>query len=163
MPVKRSMMADLDAAQGPAKPSLRRDRPWPIIRSLNKTLKSDAQKFIVKPRHASDPGSPDVYFVKDTRGLVRIDPSHIQYLQADGNYLELHLPDRRVVLRNSLAEVLKMLPPCLLCQVNRAQAVNIQHLDLIGPEEVRIGELAFTLSKHYREPLISCVQVISGR
>jgi DNA-binding LytR/AlgR family response regulator len=101
--------------------------------------------------------------VKDTRGLVRIDPSHIHYLQADGNYLELHLPDRRVVLRNSLAEVLKMLPPCLLCQVNRAQAVNIQHLDLIGPEEVRIGELAFTLSKHYREPLISCVQVISGR
>jgi DNA-binding LytR/AlgR family response regulator len=142
---------------------LRRDRPWPIIRSLNKTLKRDAQEFIVKPRRASDPDSPDVYLVKDTCGLVRIDTSHIQYLQAHGNYLELHLPDPRLVPRNSLAEVLKMLPPCLLCQLNRAQAVNIQHLDIIGPDEVRIGELAFTLSKHFREPLLFCVQVISGR
>jgi hypothetical protein len=68
-----------------------------------------------------------------------------------------------VVLRNSLAEVLKTLPNDLMCQVNRSQAVNIRHLDLIGSDEVRIGELAFTLSKHFREPLLGSVRIIAGR
>jgi hypothetical protein len=78
-------------------------------------------------------------------------------------FVELHLEHRRVVLRNSLAEVLKTLPNDLMCQVNRSQAVNIRHLDLIGSDEVRIGELAFTLSKHFREPLLGSVRIIAGR
>jgi DNA-binding LytR/AlgR family response regulator len=164
MSLKRSILRDVPVELVSPKPALRRDRPRPIIRSLNKSVAVVPEELIVPAPHVvHDASAPPVYFIKDMRGLVRIDPAHIQFLQADGNYVELHLPQRRVVLRNSLAEVLKMLPPCLMCQVNRAQAVNIQHLDLIGTDEVRIGELAFTLSKHYREPLLACVQVISGR
>jgi len=163
MSYKRSILRDVAVELVSPKPMERRDRPRPIIRSLNKGAALVPEELVVpEPSHQATTASP-VYFIKDMRGLVRIDPAHIQFLQADGNYVELHMPQRRVVLRNSLAEVLKMLPPCLMCQVNRAQAVNIQHLDLIGTDEVRIGELAFTLSKHYRDPLLACVQVITGR
>jgi len=163
MSYKRSILRDVAVELVSPNPVERRERTRPIIRSLNKSAERVPEELIVPQARAQVATAATVYFIKDMRGLVRIDPAHIQFLQADGNYVELHMPQRRVVLRNSLAEVLKMLPPCLMCQVNRAQAVNIQHLDLIGTDEVRIGELAFTLSKHYRDPLIACVQVITGR
>jgi DNA-binding LytR/AlgR family response regulator len=118
-----------------------------VVRSLGPAIRSG--------QHA--------YFMKDMRGLVRIDPMDIQFVQADGNYVELHLEHGRIVLRNSLAEVLTTLPSELTRQANRSQAVNIRHLDLIGSDEARIGELAFSVSKHFREPLLGSVRIIAGR
>lgn len=139
----------------------------PVVRSLTKApmtgFDDEPQALVVRSLRPASGTSHQAYFVKDMRGLVRIDPMDIQFLQADGNYVELHLEQRRVVLRNSLAEVLKTLPSDLMCQVNRSQAVNIRHLDLIGADEVRIGELAFTLSRHFREPLLGSVRIIAGR
>ncbi len=173
MPAKRTIISSTGELEAP-RPTLRRGpvqvRKTPVIRALNGATLPDADEaamaeLVRAPHDAPRTGEPDhgVYFVKDMRGLVRIDPVDIMYLQADGNYVELHLHQRRIVLRNSLAEVLKMLPHDLMCQVNRAQAVNIRHLDLIGADEVRIGELAFTLSKHFRDPLLGSVRIITGR
>ncbi|MBS1569003.1 MAG: LytTR family transcriptional regulator [Bacteroidetes bacterium] len=94
---------------------------------------------------------------------MRIKPAEILYLQADGNYVEIHMDTGRLVLRNSMAELLKMLPGFLLHQVNRSQAVNVQRLDLIGHDTVQIGQHTLTLSKHFRDMLLDCISVLSGR
>lgn len=140
-------------------------RERPIIRSLDRAL--------FGPDRRDDNGAPaapaaqrkedHVYFVKDARGLVRLDTARILYLKAEGNYVELHTPDRRVVLRNSLAEVLKMLPEGLMCQVNRAEAVNMQHVERITADEVVVDKRVFTLSKSYRAALMAGLKIISAR
>lgn len=141
-------------------------RATPVVRTLPH---AGAAGYLDEPMPAgarlpvAEMAVQPTYFVKDNRGLVRVVPKDIRFLQAAGNYVEMHLEERRIVLRNSLAEVLKTLPPEVMCQVNRSQAVNIGHLDLIGADEVHMGDMHFTLSRHFREPLLGRVRIIAGR
>ncbi len=102
-------------------------------------------------------------FLKDNKGLRRVMLSDMVYLEADGNYVEVHLRTGRVVLRNSMTEILKLLPEELFLLVNRSQAVNVLLVDGVGADEVTIGKRSFTLTRRYREGLLSQLPIIAGR
>jgi DNA-binding LytR/AlgR family response regulator len=119
--------------------------------------------FATYPLTAPDVVGDRAVFLKDGRGMRRVFLRDIIYLEADGNYVELHLRNGRVVLRNSMAEVLKALPPDVFYMVNRAQAVNILLVDYVSSDEVGIGKFQFTLSRRYRDELVSRLPVITGR
>ncbi len=102
-------------------------------------------------------------FIRDNRTLHRVAVRDMLHLKADGNYVELLLTDRRFVLRNSVAEVMKSLPEGLFVMVNRRQAVNVLLVESITSNEVTIGDLSYTLSSRYRDHLVERLHVISGR
>jgi DNA-binding LytR/AlgR family response regulator len=102
-------------------------------------------------------------FLKDNKGLRRVLISDLIYLEADGNYVEVYLRNGRVVLRNSMTEVLKCLPKELFFMVNRSQAVNVLLFDGIGGDEVSMGRKSFTLTRRYREDLLRHLNIIAGR
>jgi DNA-binding LytR/AlgR family response regulator len=102
-------------------------------------------------------------FIRDNRTLHRVAVRDMLHLEADGNYVQLTLPDRRFVLRNSLSEVLKALPDGLFLMVNRRQAVNILLVDSVSTDEVTIGNHSYTLSPRFRDMLLERLHVISGR
>lgn len=102
-------------------------------------------------------------FVRDNRTLHRVAVRHMLHMEADGNYVELVLTDRRFVLRNSLAEVMKSLPEGLFVMVNRRQAVNLLLVESITSDEVTIGDHSYSLSPRYRDHLVEHLHVISGR
>lgn len=102
-------------------------------------------------------------FIRDNRTLHRVAVRHMLHLEADGNYVELVLADRRFVLRNSVAEVLKNLPEGLFVMVNRRQAVNVLLVDSVSTDEVTIGRHSYTLSPRFRDQLMESLHVISGR
>jgi DNA-binding LytR/AlgR family response regulator len=102
-------------------------------------------------------------FIRDNRTLHRVAVRHMLHLEADGNYVELVLSDRRFVLRNSVAEVLKSMPEGLFTMVNRRQAVNVLLVESVSSDEVTIGRNSYTLSPRYRDHLLESLHVISGR
>lgn len=115
------------------------------------------------PQAPTEKKAGPVFVLKNGTAYSRVHPEHILYLQAQGNYVEVHLTGQRVVLRSSLAEVLKALPPGIMVRVNRAQAVNILRLDHVGTGEVRVGDRSFTLSALYRAQLLAWLKVVSDR
>lgn len=119
--------------------------------------------FATYPRTAPDVAGDRAIFLKDSRGMRRVFLRDMFYLEASGNYVELVLRNGRVVLRNSMAEVLKALPPDVFLMVNRAQAVNILLVDHIGTDDVAIGKFGFTLSRRYRDELVGQLPIITGR
>ena len=102
-------------------------------------------------------------YLRNDRKLLRTALRDMLLLQADGNYVELIMVKRRVVLRNSMAEVIKSMPDDVFQMVNRRQAVNIMLIDAISHDEVHIGSLSFTLSPRYRDDLLEKLHIISGR
>lgn len=119
--------------------------------------------FATYPQTPPNVAGDRAVFLKDRRGMRRVFLRDIIYLEADGNYVELHLRNGRVVLRNSMAEVLKALPADVFFMVNRSQAVNILLVDQVGADELGIGKFGFTLSRRYRDELIGRLPVITGR
>jgi DNA-binding LytR/AlgR family response regulator len=102
-------------------------------------------------------------FLKDKKGLRRVQLVDIILIAADGNYVELHLRQGRVVLRNSISEILRCLPKDIFFMVNRSQAVNILLVDGIGNDEVSIGKRSFTLTRRYRDELLDNLHIVAGR
>jgi DNA-binding LytR/AlgR family response regulator len=102
-------------------------------------------------------------FIRDNRTLHRVAVRDMLHLEADGNYVELVFANRRFVLRNSVAEVLKSLPNGLFVMVNRRQAVNILLVDSVSTDEVTIGSHGYTLSPRFRDQLMERLHVIAGR
>jgi len=102
-------------------------------------------------------------FIRDNRMLHRVAVRHMLHLEADGNYVELVLSDRRFVLRNSVAEVMKTMPEGVFVMVNRRQAVNVLLVDSISADEVSIGIHSYTLSRRFRDSLMERLHVVSGR
>jgi DNA-binding LytR/AlgR family response regulator len=105
----------------------------------------------------------DAVLIRDGGEIHRVFLRDLFFLQAEGNYVELRLRQGRLVLRNSLSELLKALPAQVFFQVNRSQAVNILLVDRIGPDELGMGDLTFTLSRRYRDELVGRLPVIDGR
>lgn len=141
-----------------------------VVRALFTTPPHGSAAPVPHLQHLTDNGPAtkdlpgrDTYFVKDKNGLVRIKLEEILFLQADGNYVEMHLVAGRMVLRNSMADLMKMLPVHFLRQVNRSQAVNVIHIDHISHEEVLLGTHSFTLTKRYRESLMADLPIINSR
>ena len=93
----------------------------------------------------------------------RMHPGELLYVEVQGNYVELHLTTRRVVLRASLTEVLHALPEGFMVRINRAQAVNILRLDRVGTDEVTVGDRSLSLSARYRDELMGRLKVVSDR
>jgi DNA-binding LytR/AlgR family response regulator len=147
--------------------ALGNDQPNPVAaggRSRASVIRTSPEvAFATFPLTAPDVAGDSAVFLKDNRGMRRVFLRDIFYLEADGNYVELHLRNGRVVLRNSMSEVLRALPADVFYMVNRAQAVNILLVDHIGSDEVGIGKFGFTLSRRYRDELVSRLPVISGR
>lgn len=115
------------------------------------------------PVHATHHPRDMAVFLKDNKGLRRVMISDLVYLEADGNYVEVYMRSGRVVLRNSMTEVLKCLPENIFFLVNRSQAVNVLLLDGIGTDEVNMGPRSFTLTRRYREDLLRHLNIIAGR
>ena len=159
MPLDQTIDAQSGAgAEQPTEPV----SPGPRARAS--APKSSAEvAFATYPLTAPDVVGDRAVFLKDSRGMRRVFLRDIIYLEADGNYVELHLRNGRVVLRNSMAEVLKALPADVFFMVNRSQAVNILLVDQVGPDEVGIGKFGFTLSRRYRDELVGRLPVITGR
>lgn len=114
--------------------------------------------------HESPFGQRDLaVFIKTNKELQRVMLSDVLCLKADGNYVEIQMRTGRVILRNSMAEVLKSLPQGIFLLVNRSQAINVTLVDGVTSDEVSIGKLGFTLSRKYRDALLSKLYIVTGR
>ena len=117
----------------------------------------------MEPLNRQPCGLDHSIFIRDNRTLHRVAVRDMLHLEADGNYVELVLTNRRFVLRNSVSEVLRAMPEGLFIMVNRRQAVNILLVDSVSTDQVTIGKLSYTLSSRFRVQLLERLHVVSGR
>lgn len=133
------------------------DHGQPVLRSITTPLVRAAMTMLTSK------DLPSAIFLKNGRELLRVLVQDILFLQADGNYVEFHLKTRRIVMRCPMAEALGAMPGAFLVPVNRSQAVNILLIETIYNDEVLMGDKGFTLSKRYRDGLLSKLMLLSDR
>ena len=100
----------------------------------------------------------DAVFVKHNRMLVKVSFASITYLKSDRVYLELHRnQERPLLLRDSLRNFEAKLTDRFL-RIHRSYIINLDHLDSIGNDSVKVGGKELPLGKPYRQELLSRIQ-----
>ncbi|WP_407351961.1 LytR/AlgR family response regulator transcription factor [Luteimonas sp. R10] len=115
---------------------------------------------------AAAAGYPERLAVPDGQRLRMIRVADIEYVRAQGNYLELHLEDRTLLLRETMAGFLRRLDPRWFVRIHRSRIVRIDMVDQIEPYgaaqywlRLRNG-VCMTSGRSYREPLRRALGIV---
>ncbi|RTD84446.1 LytTR family transcriptional regulator [Variovorax atrisoli] len=79
------------------------------------------------------PARPERFLVRKLRREFLIAATDIDWLQAEGNYVGLHVNGHDYLLRSTLTDFLTQLDPALFVRVHRSHAVNLARIKEIEP------------------------------
>lgn len=121
----------------------------------------------LEPPAIFDPASggrllTDTFFVKNDNVLVKVAVADILWIEADDKHCRLVLATHTVLVRQSLRELGRRLPPAQFVQVQRRYLVNvrfIERIDLVR-NVVLVGVQILPLSLTYRHELLRRVQQV---
>lgn len=102
---------------------------------------------------------PERFLVRKLRREFLIAAADIEWLQAQGNYLGLHVNGHDYLLRSTLTDFLEQLDPARFARVHRSYAVNLDRIAEIEPLDGGDARLKMKdgtqvpCSRRYREAL----------
>jgi hypothetical protein len=108
---------------------------------------------------AAIPTRPERFLVRKLRKEFLIAAHDIEWLQAQGNYVGIHVNGHDYLLRSTLADFLGQLDPARFVQVHRSFAVNLDRIAEIEPLDSGDARLRMkdgsqvACSRRYRDAL----------
>lgn len=77
--------------------------------------------------------------------------SDILYLEKDGNYMTVHLKDKRILIRENMNSVFDLVPAEDFIRVHKSYVVAIRHITLIEAQQLTINGEIIPIGSSYRE------------
>ena len=96
----------------------------------------------------------DYIFVKHQYAFVKIRLTDILYVEAENNYVQLVTPERKFLLRQSLAQLLDKVDYASMARIHRSYAVNIDAIQSFNEQEVMVGKTVLPIGRTYREEFL---------
>ena len=87
------------------------------------------------PQQPAPPVEPERFLVKKLGKEFLLPTAEIEWVQACGNYVNLHRAGHDYPLRSTLAAIEKRLDPARFVRVHRSYLVNLGGVDVIAPTE----------------------------
>lgn len=115
------------------------------IDRANEALESNKQEVKV--------GEQEFVFVKDNGILKRINVDDILYLEAMGDYVKVHTPQKFHVLHATLKSIEEKLPASKFLRVHRSYIVSLNKIDYIQEGMIAIGKANVPVADTYRSAL----------
>ncbi len=88
-------------------------------------------------------------FVRQDHLLIKIRFEELKWIKTEGNYLELHCTDKKLLVRFTLKNFLKKLPQSIFFQVHRSYVVNIEYLTSVGYTTITVGNEELPIGRSY--------------
>ncbi|MFC5496492.1 LytTR family DNA-binding domain-containing protein [Caenimonas terrae] len=117
------------------------------------------------PGPALAPARPERFLVRKLRKEFLIAAGEIEWLQAQGNYVGLHVNGHDYLLRSTLSDFLEQLDPARFARVHRSFAVNLDRVAEIEPTDGGDARLKMKdgsqvpCSRRYRDALAGPVAI----
>ncbi|MFM6923977.1 MAG: LytR/AlgR family response regulator transcription factor [Ferruginibacter sp.] len=122
-----------------------------IATRKNNTMEAEqAEGLIIK----------DALFIKEKYSYTKVNLADIRWIKAEGNYLELHLSDKKELIRSTLSAFLEKLKRENFFRTHKSYAVNLRYINKLEPARIFIGDKEIPVTKSYADELIKRLQVI---
>ncbi|WP_339605845.1 LytTR family transcriptional regulator DNA-binding domain-containing protein [uncultured Roseivirga sp.] len=97
----------------------------------------------------------DALFIKDEYQYVKIILSEIDYIKSDGNYIEIHSQGKKKVLKETLKNMETKLPADIFFQIHRSYLVNVERIESIGGNSIKVNNEELPIVKERRDALLA--------
>lgn len=105
----------------------------------------------------------DSLFIKDEYLYVKVDFKDIHFVKANGNYLEIHTNNKKHLIKGTLSSFISSLPENTFFQTHRSYFLNIEKIDALGGNYVKVGNNEVPLTSQSKEELMSHLNLYKRR
>lgn len=123
-------------------------KPFSLARFLKACNKAHE---LYNYRNSTD-AADDIY-VKSGYEQFRVRFEDILYLEATGNYVTFVLSEKKILSRNTFAEVMDLLPEDRFVRVHRSYIASISKIEKIERDQITIKKEEIPVSDTYRQNL----------
>jgi len=103
----------------------------------------------------------DAIFIKQESLFVKVPFADILFIKSDGVYLEIHTcDDKRFIHRETLKNMVNLLPENMFFQVHRSYIINTRHISALNSEFVVVGKEPVPISKSQKETLLQKLHLL---
>jgi DNA-binding LytR/AlgR family response regulator len=95
----------------------------------------------------------DYAFVKSGAQTYQVKISDILFLEKDGNYITIVLRDKKILIRQNMADVFEVIPLQNFIRVHKSFVVAIRHIVLVENHQVIIDGHKIPIGSTYRDEL----------
>jgi DNA-binding LytR/AlgR family response regulator len=112
--------------------------------------KIETEGFVIK----------DALFIKEKYRYTKLSISDILWLKSEGNYVEIHLAEKKELIRMSLSHFLEKVNRSNFFRTHKSYAVNLDHMTKFDPTTVTILESEIPITKSFAEELVKRIEVM---
>jgi len=102
--------------------------------------------------------SENYFFVKADSKIVRIEFKDILYVEALQKYIQIYTTERKIVTLLSLSKIEELLPNQRFIRIHRSFIINIESIESIEGNMVKMGDYSIPVSKGQRELFMELVR-----
>ena len=92
-------------------------------------------------------------FIKSGPQTYQVKVADILYLEKDGNYITVHLKDKKILIRENMGDIFDLVPETDFVRVHKSYVVAVKHISMIEVHQLSIGVTKIPIGSTYREPL----------
>jgi len=116
-----------------------------------------AQALAVRPEKKAPSPAGSVLIKTGTR-FLRARWSDIRYVKGAGNYVAFVTRDREILSLMTMRNAADLLPGAVFVRIHKSYIVNIQHVDVVEEDEVRVGEDRLPIGAAYRDDFLRAIR-----
>ncbi len=127
--------------------------------TMHKALSTTPDSYLTKPIKRADlfaainlavlKKESLTFTFKDGHNTVYLNYNEILYVNADGNYLQIHTDTKKYTIRRSLTDILKDLPDAIFKQIHRSYVVNSHKITRKSKGKIFLGNIELPLSRKH--------------
>lgn len=116
--------------------------------------------MLQKPASSSPTAEPAQFlFVKSGTAYIKINPDEIDFIRSEGIYLEIISGTRKWVVRDSFEGLMERLARPRFVRVHKSYCINIDRIDMVEADFVKIGPVEIPLGRSKKEELFKILGI----
>lgn len=124
-----------------------------LLQALNKYLHENNIVIQTEPIKIEEDKS-DYFFVRSDRKMIKISFPEIQYIESLSDYIKIHLSDKTIVTRETIANIETKLPQQDFIRTHRSYIIAKAAIDSFTNEFVEIGKKQIPISRNYKNEVL---------
>lgn len=92
-------------------------------------------------------------FIKTGYEEEKVMLNEILYLEAEGNYITVMLENKKLLTRQTMAEVLQLLPPSEFVRIHRSYIISLTKIQKIARQEIEVAGYRIPVGVSYEDKL----------
>lgn len=92
-------------------------------------------------------------FIKSGPQTYQVKVIDILYLEKDGNYITVHLRDKKILIRENMGDIFDLVPASDFVRVHKSYVVSIRHITMIEVHQLIINGEKIPIGSTYRDLL----------